>query len=78
MLLFKGPVQGACCALPQHGFKGFVRGFCYNFRLLAIFYAGFLTFPIDSTNYETFSFFLVLFVLYLLINFFSYFCTTLL
>ena len=53
MLLFKGPVQGACSALPRHGFKDF----CYNFRLLAIFYAGFLTFPVDSTNYETFLFF---------------------
>ena len=58
MLLFKGPVRGACCALPRHGFRSFVSGFCYNFRLLAIFYAGFLTFPADSTNYGTFLSFL--------------------
>ena len=57
-VLFKGPVRGACCASPRHGFKGFVWGFSYNFRLFAIFYAGFLTLSVDSTNYETFSFFL--------------------
>ena len=78
MLLFKGPVRGACCALPRHGFRGFVWEFCYNFRPFAIFNAGSLALSVDSATFS----FLVLFDLYVCIRpcyifcffFFSQFC----
>ena len=33
LLLFKGPVRGAFCALSRQGFRGFDWEFCFNFHL---------------------------------------------
>ena len=51
MLLFKGPVRGAFCALSRHGFRGFDWEFCYNSRPF-IFNAGSLTLSVDSTAFS--------------------------
>ena len=56
MLLFRGPVRGAFCALPWHGFRRFVWEFFYNSRSFAIFNAGSLTVSVDSTTFSFFHF----------------------
>ena len=56
MLLFKGPVRGAFCALPRLGFRGFVWEFFYNSRPFAILNAGSLTLSVDSTTFSFFHF----------------------
>ena len=50
MLLFKGSVRGAFCALSRHGFRGFDWEFCLTLALLLN--ANSMKFSADSTTFS--------------------------